>query len=35
MSITDRVSLGLRSQALRQLNHWEGAAERLDDFGPA
>jgi hypothetical protein len=31
-SITDRVSLGLRSQALRQLNHWEGAAERLDDF---
>jgi len=32
MSITDRVSLGLRSQALRQLNHWEGAAERLDDF---
>lgn len=23
---------GLRSHVLRQLNHWEGAAERLDDF---
>src|SRR5580704_12384008 len=32
MAITDRVSIGLRSQLLRQLNHWEGAAERLDDF---
>ncbi len=30
--ITDRVSLALRHQVLRQLNHWEGAAERLDDF---
>jgi hypothetical protein len=28
----DRVSVGLRSQVLRQINHWEGAAERLDDF---
>jgi hypothetical protein len=27
-----RVSAGLRSQVLRQINHWEGAAERLDDF---
>jgi hypothetical protein len=32
MPIPDRVSVGLRSQLLRQLNHWEGAAERLDDF---
>ena len=32
MAVTDRVSAGLRSQVLRQLNHWEGAAERLDDF---
>lgn len=32
MAIPDRVNLGLRSQVLRQLNHWEGAAERLDDF---
>jgi len=32
MAITDRVSVGLRSQLLRQLNHWEGAAERLEDF---
>ncbi len=30
--ITDHVSLALRHQVLRQLNHWEGAAERLDDF---
>lgn len=30
--ITDRLSAGLRSQVLRQINHWEGAAERLDDF---
>ena len=29
---TDRLSIGLRSQVLRQINHWEGAAERLDDF---
>jgi hypothetical protein len=32
MAMTDRVSAGLRSQVLRQINHWEGAAERLDDF---
>src|SRR5260221_8540959 len=32
MAFTDRVSVGLRSQLLRQVNHWEGAAERLDDF---
>jgi hypothetical protein len=31
-SMREAVSLGLRSQLLRQLNHWEGAAERLDDF---
>jgi hypothetical protein len=30
--VTDRVSLALGRQVLRQLNHWEGAAERLDDF---
>jgi hypothetical protein len=30
--IPDRVSAGLKSQLLRQINHWEGAAERLDDF---
>ena len=23
---------GLRRDVLRQLDHWEGAAERLDDF---
>jgi hypothetical protein len=28
----ERLAPGLRSQLLRQLNHWEGAAERLDDF---
>ena len=28
----DRRATGLRSQVLRQINHWEGAAERLDDF---
>jgi hypothetical protein len=28
----DRRATGLRSQLLRQINHWEGAAERLDDF---
>ena len=28
----DRVPLDLRQQLLRQINHWEGAAERLDDF---
>ena len=31
-AVPDRVSPGLSSQVLRQLNHWEGAAERLDDF---
>jgi hypothetical protein len=30
--ISDTLSSGLLSQVLRQLNHWEGAAERLDDF---
>lgn len=30
--IADRGALGLRRQVLRQLNHWEGASERLDDF---
>jgi hypothetical protein len=30
--MADRWSAGLRSQLLRQINHWEGAAERLDDF---
>jgi hypothetical protein len=28
----DRALAGLRWQLLRQLNHWKGAAERLDDF---
>jgi len=32
MAIPDRVNTKLRSQVLRQINHWEGAAERLDDF---
>jgi hypothetical protein len=32
MSISDRVDSKLRAQVLRQINHWEGAAERLDDF---
>jgi hypothetical protein len=32
IAITDRVSARLRAHVLRQLNHWEGAAERLDDF---
>lgn len=32
MSISDRVDSKLRSQVLRQINHWEGAAARLDDF---
>ncbi len=31
-SVTDRVGQALKRQVLRQLNHWEGAAERLDDF---
>src|SRR5712692_7439996 len=30
--VAERESVGLRSHALRQINHWEGAAERLDDF---
>ena len=32
IAIWDRVGIGLRSQVQRQLNHWEGAAARLDDF---
>jgi hypothetical protein len=32
IAISDRVGIGLRSQVQRQLNHWEGAAARLDDF---
>ena len=31
-AIADKAIPGLSSQLLRQLNHWEGAAERLDDF---
>jgi hypothetical protein len=31
-AVMDRLGAGLRSQVLRQINHWEGAAERLDDF---
>jgi hypothetical protein len=30
--LADRATAGLRCQVLRQLSHWEGAAERLDDF---
>jgi hypothetical protein len=29
---TDRGTQGLKRHVLRQLTHWEGAAERLDDF---
>jgi hypothetical protein len=29
---TDRATVGLKRHVLRQLTHWEGAAERLDDF---
>ena len=32
MPAQDRIGAGLRSQVLRQLNHWWGAADRLDDF---
>ncbi len=32
IALAERQSTGLRSQLLRQLNHWKGAAERLDDF---
>jgi hypothetical protein len=32
MPMTVRVNESLRRQVLRQVNHWEGAAERLDDF---
>ena len=32
VSPMDRATLGLRRHVLRQLTHWEGAAERLDDF---
>jgi hypothetical protein len=28
----DRTTQGLRRHVLRELTHWEGAAERLDDF---
>jgi hypothetical protein len=28
----DRATQGLKRHVLRQLTHWEGAAERLDDF---
>lgn len=28
----ERLSAPIRSHLLRQINHWEGAAERLDDF---
>ncbi|MDQ6674649.1 MAG: hypothetical protein M3069_28595, partial [Chloroflexota bacterium] len=28
----DRALQGLKRHVLRQLTHWEGAAERLDDF---
>ena len=30
--ISDQANVKLRNQLLRQINHWEGAAERLDDF---
>ena len=32
LSTMDRATAGLRRHVLRQLTHWEGAAERLDDF---
>ncbi len=32
MEIGERVDAPLRRHVLRQLNHWEGAAARLDDF---
>jgi hypothetical protein len=32
IAFADRGKLALRRQVLRQLNHWEGAAQRLDDF---
>ena len=32
VGLAERERLGLKRQVLRQLNHWEGAAERLDDF---
>lgn len=32
ISVASRANIGLRSHVLRQINHWEGAAERLDDF---
>lgn len=31
-TIADHLNARLRPQLLRQINHWEGAAERLDDF---
>jgi hypothetical protein len=30
--LADRATAALRRQVLRQLTHWKGAAERLDDF---
>jgi hypothetical protein len=32
LAVPQRADTGLRSHVLRQINHWEGAAERLDDF---
>ena len=32
VELAERAQLGLKRQVLRQLNHWEGAAQRLDDF---
>jgi hypothetical protein len=32
MSPTDPKTQGIKRHVLRQLTHWEGAAERLDDF---
>jgi hypothetical protein len=32
VELAERGRLGLKRQVLRQLNHWEGAAQRLDDF---
>jgi hypothetical protein len=31
-TVLGQAGMGLRSQILRQINHWEGAAARLDDF---
>jgi hypothetical protein len=32
VELAERGQLSLKRQVLRQLNHWEGAAQRLDDF---